>query len=307
MHNEHHRGLRLILSTLLVFLIGAGYVLSTANAATNEAILNAPKPEPTKSVPAAEPETSAETATLMAINKAQKAKGCNLNVLAETKAPSVGKCTVMVVGDSLGNNLAYGMQRQLEATKGLNMVIRSKASTGLSNSWFYNWPKKIKPFISQSDPDLVIVMLGTNDHQNMKIDGSVVEFGSKKWNAKYELEADKLISQSIESGAYVLWVGLPIMQSSYFAGYMSVLNERSTKAVAENAGANYVSTWDLMADNRGKYREWAKVNGKNQKIRGSDGIHFTWVGQNVLATHVIEEIQNIFNVTLKSKGKMTFN
>lgn len=306
MKNDSHK-LRIFLSAMLVFLIGAGYVLSTANAATTQAILNAPKPEKTNSVPAAEPETSAETAILQSINQAQKANGCNFNVLAETKAPSAGNCTVMIVGDSLGNNLAYGMKRQLEATKGLDIVIRSKASTGLSNSWFYNWPKKIKPFINESDPDLVIVMLGTNDHQNMKINGSVAEFGTKKWNAKYESEADRLISQSIDSGAYVLWVGLPIMQSSYFASYMSVLNDRSTNAVSENTGANFVPTWDLMADNRGKYREWAKVNGKNQKIRGSDGIHFTWVGQNVLATHVIQEIQELFNVTLKSKGKMIFN
>ena len=306
MNSEHHK-LRIILGTLLVFLLGAGYVLSTANAATTEAIMNAPKPDRSNAKPAAEPETTVENSTLIAINKAQKANGCNFNVLAETNAPSAGKCTVMVVGDSLGNNLAYGMQRQLEATKGLNIVIRSKASTGLSNSWFYNWPKKIKPFINESNPDLVIVMLGTNDHQNMKIDGNVVEFGSKKWNAKYESEATKLITQSIDSGAYVLWVGLPIMQSSYFASYMDVLNDRSTKAVSENIGANFVPTWDLMADSRGKYREWAKVNGKNQKIRGSDGIHFTWVGQNVLATHVIEEIQEIFKVNLKSKGKMVFN
>ena len=150
-------------------------------------------------------------------------------------------------------------------------------------------------------------MLGTNDHQNMKINGSVVEFNSKKWNQKYESEANKLITQSIDSGAYVVWVGLPIMQSTYFASYMSVLNERSSNAVSENSGASFIPTWDLMADSRGKYREWAKVNGKNQKIRGTDGIHFTWVGQNVLATYVISQLQEMFNVQMKSKGKMNFN
>jgi len=305
--NKEHKFLRLVLSVTLTFLVGAGYVLTSANAATNEAILNAPK---SSNTPVAKPTKTAdsqEVVALSAINKAQKSKGCNFDLLAETSAATPGKCTILVVGDSLGNNLAYGMQRQLEANPAIDLVIRSKASTGLSNSWFYNWPKEIKPFIADSDPDLVIVMLGTNDHQNMKIDGSVAEFGSKKWNTKYEEEATKLITQSIDSGAYVMWVGLPIMQSSYFASYMSVLNERSSKAVSENAGANFVPTWDLMADNRGKYRDWAKVNGRNQKIRGSDGIHFTWVGQNALATYVIAEMQDIFNVKIKSKGKMTLD
>lgn len=301
---KEHRRFRVLLGSVLVFLMAAGYVLTSANAATAEKLMNAPKitntptPTPTKEI-----QTSA---ALTAINKSQKAKGCNFDLLAEEVASSAGKCTILIVGDSLGNNLAYGMQRQLEKTAGIDLVIKSKASTGLSNSWFYNWPKEIKPFISDNNPDLVIVMLGTNDHQNMKIDGEVSEFGSKKWNAKYESEATKMISQSIDSGAYVVWVGLPIMQSSYFASYMSVLNDRSSSAVAENEGATFIPTWDYMADSRGKYREWAKVNGKNEKIRGSDGIHFTWVGQNVLATYVISELQDIFNVKIKSKGQMLF-
>ena len=295
---------RVVLSSVFVLLLAAGYVLSGANAATAEKLMNAPKV--TKSPSPSASKTISTSAVLTAVNKAQKTKGCNFDLLAETVASSAGKCTILVVGDSLGNNLAYGMQRQLEKTTGINLVIKSKASTGLSNSWFYNWPKEIKPFINASDPDLVIVMLGTNDHQNMKINGQVSEFGSKKWNEKYEAEATKMISQSVDSGAYVVWVGLPIMQSSYFASYMSVLNERSSAAVSENEAATFIPTWDYMADSRGKYREWAKVNGKNQKIRGSDGIHFTWVGQNVLATYVISELQDIFNVKMKSKGQMLF-
>ena len=295
---------RVVLSSVFVLLLAAGYVLTGANAATAEKLMNAPKV--TKSPSPSASKTISTSAVLTAVNKAQKTKGCNFDLLAETVASSAGKCTILVVGDSLGNNLAYGMQRQLEKTTGINLVIKSKASTGLSNSWFYNWPKEIKPFINASDPDLVIVMLGTNDHQNMKINGQVSEFGSKKWNEKYEAEATKMISQSVDSGAYVVWVGLPIMQSSYFASYMSVLNERSSAAVSENEAATFIPTWDYMADSRGKYREWAKVNGKNQKIRGSDGIHFTWVGQNVLATYVISELQDIFNVKMKSKGQMLF-
>ncbi|MEN9692387.1 MAG: hypothetical protein RLZZ330_31 [Actinomycetota bacterium] len=302
---KEHRLFRFFLSSVFVFLLAAGYVLTSANAATAEKLMNAPKV--TKTPTPSESEQVQISAALSAINKAQKAKGCNFNLTAEEVATSAGKCTVLVVGDSLGNNLAYGMQRQLQKTAGIDLVIKSKSSTGLSNSWFYNWPKEIKPFIDDADPDLVIVMLGTNDHQNMKINGQVSEFGSKKWNAKYEAEAAKLISQSIDSGAYVVWVGLPIMQSSYFASYMSVLNDRSSSAVEATDGATFIPTWDLMADSRGKYRDWAKVNGKNQKIRGTDGIHFTWVGQNVLATYVISELQDIFNVKVKSKGQMLFN
>jgi hypothetical protein len=302
---KDNRVLRIVLIASLVFLMGTGYIFTSANAALNESIINAPKPS--KSSTPTPTQESQETAALSAINKVQKSKGCNFDLLAGTVASSAGTCNILVVGDSLGNNLAYGMQRQLDKTSGIDLVIKSKSSTGLSNSWFYNWPKKIGPFINASDPDLVIVMLGTNDHQNMNIDGSVAQFDSKKWNAKYEAEATKLIKQSLDSGAYVIWVGLPVMQSSYFASYMAVLNERSSTAVSQNSGATFIPTWDYMADNKGKYREWAKVNGRNQKIRGTDGIHFTWVGQNVLATYVISQMQDIFNVKMKSKGKMLFD
>ena len=74
MHKEH-QALRMLLSAVLVVLLGAGYVLASANAATSEAILNAPKnsKSPTSSPSASE--SSTDVAALSAINKAQQNKG----------------------------------------------------------------------------------------------------------------------------------------------------------------------------------------------------------------------------------------
>jgi hypothetical protein len=133
--NKDNRVLRIVLIASLVFLMGTGYIFTSANAALNESILNAPKPS--KSSTPTPTHESQETAALSAINKVQKAKGCNFDLLAETVASSAGTCNILVVGDSLGNNLAYGMQRQLDKTTGIDLVVKSKSSTGLSNSWFY--------------------------------------------------------------------------------------------------------------------------------------------------------------------------
>ena len=83
---EKHKALRLLLGSILVFLLGAGYVLTSANAATSEAILNSPKINSPSASPT-ETQASEESAALTAINKAQETKGCNLNLIAETVAP----------------------------------------------------------------------------------------------------------------------------------------------------------------------------------------------------------------------------
>ena len=68
---------RVVLSSVFVLLLAAGYVLTNANAATAEKLMNAPKVTKTPSPSASK--TISASAVLTAINKAQKTKGCNFD------------------------------------------------------------------------------------------------------------------------------------------------------------------------------------------------------------------------------------
>lgn len=231
------------------------------------------------------------------IPAATKSK-CNLSVSATTVAPSLGTCTILFIGDSLGNNLGSGSIDQLQGTPGLTVVNVSRGSTGLSNSWFYNWPEKLPGFLKQYKPDLVVVFFGANDHQDMRSRGSNLHFGTKAWTAAYAGEVKKIVAESTKSGAQVAWIGLPSMRSIAFSNNMKVLNKTVQTVVPAAKGTTYIPTWEFLSTSQGKFLEYGKVNGSRQRIRGEDGIHFSTVGRQVLGTFAAEKIAETYHVKL---------
>ena len=59
---------------------------------------------------------------------------------------AVGHCTVLEIGDSLGNDLGWGLARELGGERGLTLVQADRSSTGLVTTWFYDWPRHLAPF-----------------------------------------------------------------------------------------------------------------------------------------------------------------
>lgn len=298
------RFVRGLLSSALVLLLVFGVTLTRANniaaSAAAEAEISArqtasPAASPSSS---ADPLTAEQNAALAKIEAYQQKTGCGFNSQATSKV-AVGKCKILVVGDSLGNNLSRGMKNQLKKSKTITLISKSKGSTGLSNSWFYNWPKEIKPMLSQNKPNLVVVMLGANDLQSFKVNGKLLSVGTVAWKNQYKEYIKQIGKLATDSGSYVLWVGMPVMKTFNGGNYargMETLNSLYEVASPTVAGVSFVNVWDYFADSKGRYRESVRVNGKMTKVRGGDGIHFSTAGQDVLASYVVEQMSEILKV-----------
>src|ERR1035438_2632770 len=85
----------------------------------------------------------------------------------------IGRCTVLEIGDSLGNDLGWGIARQLGHNHEVRLVQADKSSSGLLTPWFYDWPQKEKVLLAQYKPQLVIITFGANDDQNLRVNGHV--------------------------------------------------------------------------------------------------------------------------------------
>ena len=226
------------------------------------------------------------------------ADGCNLNASTGATKKPLGTCKFLVIGDSLGQNLGYGLLDQLRNKTGLITTMKAKASTGLSNAWFYDWHLNLDKFITQYKPNLVIVLLGANDRQNFVVNGKVQNFGSVPWQKTYQSNVTSLAAAATSSGAYVLWVGLPIMKPYNYAKGETQIDQLIANAVPNTIGAQYIPLRDLTEDSTGRYRQSALINGKYQAFRAGDGIHFSSVGQEVIATYAINQINKLFHVAL---------
>jgi lysophospholipase L1-like esterase len=329
--------LRVVLGLCVSALIIAGFVLKddhhspaaagTTTTPTTATITTTTNLEPTTIAPTDSPTTTTQTsppAILLStlpppvINMTAfrpPGAGCRFTTGAPipgrsdttTTVPPVsviGRCTVLEIGDSLGNDIGWGLARELGNDHAVRLVQADKSSSGLLTPWFYNWPQKEKVLLAQNKPQLVIITFGANDEQNLKVNGQVLAFGSAPWVVAYTNIVTKIVTAATKTGAYVLWVGMPIMQPNSYRQGMVLINSVFAKVAANVPGMTFLPTWDLFANAQGQFAESARVNNIPSLLREPDGIHFSYVGENVIATFVTRSIGDVFHVQIAPEAAM---
>ena len=209
---------------------------------------------------------------------------------------------MLEIGDSLGNDLGWGLARELGHTPGVTLQQTDVSSTGLVTPWYYNWPRHLRTFLHQYHPHLVIMSFGANDEQGIVVHGHAAIFGSSEWHRAYAARVLEITKSATASGAYVLWVGLPIMEPRQYREGAQILNALYASVATTVAGVTYLPIWGLFASHRGHYRVGALVNNVPEVLRASDGIHYSYFGEDVAATYVINEMARIYHVALQPQA-----
>jgi hypothetical protein len=287
--------LRAVLFAALVALLVTALIVAVTRSPTRPLTAAA---QPTLPGPAGI-DTPATTVSPTTVPPDQAGGGCgfSLHPLSDAAA-AVGHCTVVEIGDSLGNDLGWGLARQVAPTSGLNLVQLDDSATGLANSSFYDWPVQLAAALRQYHPRLVLVCLGGDDEQGMKVDGTAVQFPTPPWKSAYLARVRQVISEATQSGAYVLWIGMPIMQQPSYSQGMQILNALYLEGVTSEPSATFVSTWSLFSNAQGAFQSNAVVNGAPTSLRQPDGIHYSLAGENVIATYVLGKMASIYHVRL---------
>jgi hypothetical protein len=199
----------------------------------------------------------------------------------------------------LGDDLEYGLRHELQHTPGLKLIQRNKASTGLSATWFYNWPAHLKSYLHDDHPNVVVIMFGANDEQALDVDGDSQPFGSPKWRSAYVARVRRIDWLVTKAGAYAFWVGLPIAAPKSYSEGLQALNAIYRRVAMSTPGVTFQPMWHLLASKDGHYRGGADVNNVQSALRVSDGIHFTSTGELVIGTFVARQLATVYNVDLR--------
>jgi hypothetical protein len=253
---------------------------------------------------------SASTSTATDTPVADKAhfspprRGCNflpasaLGTAAHPAPLPLGRCRVLEIGDSLGDDLGFGLYKELGHTPGLSLMVTDKSSTGLSASWFYNWPQHLKKFLAQDRPNLVVAVFGANDEQALAVKGVSQPFGSSGWRSAYVARVKRIDHIATKAGCYVLWIGTPIVQPKGYRQGLYALNGIYQKIATSTPGVTFQPSWKLFATKSGDYRGGAMVNHQSDGLRLTDGIHFNSTGELVWGTFIARQMAAIYNVRI---------
>ncbi len=217
--------------------------------------------------------------------------------------PKGDRYRVVVLGDSLGDGLWSGLYRSFQDDKNMEVVRRSKISTGLVRTDVYNWNKELKKILKQDDKyEIAVVMFGANDDQPIREDGKWYAPGTDGWRKIYGERVEEFLKTLRSANIAAYWVGLPIMQSRQMNANAGIIND----IVREKCfiyGTKFIETSTGFTDESGHYSAYGPdMSGQMRRLRASDGIHFTSRGYLKLAHFVEKEIRRDLAVAKQERN-----
>ena len=193
---------------------------------------------------------------------------------------------VLVIGDFLAGGMGEALVSTFESSPAITVDVRSNGSSGLVRTDYYDWFSTLPQFIKETSPATIVIMMGSNDRQQMVIGDTKEKYGTDLWLKEYERRIDALITLAKRQQVPVLWVGLPAFQSPSLTADFVNFN-RLYRSHIEKLGGEFVDVWDGFVDEGGKFVTTGyDVNGQQTRLREADGIGMTAAGKQKLAFYV---------------------
>jgi uncharacterized protein len=223
--------------------------------------------------------------------RAQTAPAPQQRAAAVDKSEDARK--VLVVGDFVTGGLGEGLEDAYGDNPDVAIVTRSNGSSGLVRDDYYDWPGNLQGILETEEPDIVIVMIGANDRQQLVVNGRREEPRSDPWMAEYEVRVRQMVDIVREQEAHLVWVGMVPFRFRSMSSDMIAFNDLYRRVV-EEAGGDYVDVWDGFVDEDGAFvTAGPDMNGQPAQLRAGDGINITRAGKRKIAFYVEKPLNRL--------------
>ncbi|MBX3598085.1 MAG: DUF459 domain-containing protein [Rhizobiaceae bacterium] len=204
--------------------------------------------------------------------------------------------TILVIGDFLAGGLAEGLSKQFATDPNISIADRSKGSSGFVRQDYYNWQAELPSLLDTAKPAAVIVMMGSNDRQQMKLAGSSEAVRTDAWMKEYQTRVGAVAQLLEERKIPYLWMGMPSFKITKMTSDMLAFND-VYRAAAQAHKGEFIDIWDGFTDEQGGYvQSGPDVNGQPVKLRASDGINMTHQGKEKLAFYAEKPLRKLLGL-----------
>ncbi|MDP7067396.1 MAG: DUF459 domain-containing protein [Acidimicrobiales bacterium] len=203
---------------------------------------------------------------------------------------------VWVAGDSMVQFFGDTFVSMAEKSSVVEGTSEPQLSSGLSRPDYFDWPTRIAEIMTEHDPDVIVLMFGGNDAQNIRtVDGRWLERLRAPWTDEYRRRVGLVMDiATADNERIVLWVGQPPMRAEGFDTRMQLLNEVYQAEADKRLGVHYVDLRSMFTDASGKYARYLPdPSGKLVDVRLSDGVHLSHWGGEWLSKSLLAEISRV--------------
>ncbi len=218
---------------------------------------------------------------------------------------------IWVAGDSLvvvpGQSIlrAIGDRRAIEPVDDVDGRIAS----GLERPDVFNWFERVSEVMEKEKPRAVVLMFGGNDDHGFMTglpEGQEIgAFGSTSWADEYRRRVAGVMDTVIRSGAYLVWIGLPITDDREQTIRFDAINAVVQSQAAKRSGrVSYLDTYFFFAGSDGGYAQYVESeSGRLVKMRADDGVHFERAAGDLIARKILAQLNRQFDLTSWRKGR----
>ncbi|MGB7431269.1 MAG: DUF459 domain-containing protein, partial [Ahrensia sp.] len=116
---------------------------------------------------------------------------------------------VLVVGDFVADGIAQGLETAFAEVANVRIESRTNGSSGLVRDDYYDWQNEITAIIEEVKPDIIVVQLGSNDRQVLRIDGTTQQVRTEAWTNEYKRRVEAFVGAIRATNTLTVWVGAP--------------------------------------------------------------------------------------------------
>jgi hypothetical protein len=222
-----------------------------------------------------------------------------LAFITPQQAHAEGKIKIAFVGDSSADGLWGGIIRIASRNSCLKDLFElgryAKNGTGLTRADKFDWAKEVGRLNERFEPHLFVVSMGLNDRQNIVDDPDrhVTVFDTPEWPSRYRDRIVAVIRNATARGAGVIWVGLASMRDNVANVDADAKNSLFAAAIdaAGVKGAEFLRPWRASNKDAESFSTYIPDSkGVLVQVRAADGIHFTPVGDELVAAYLLPKI-----------------
>ena len=195
---------------------------------------------------------------------------------------------VYVAGDSQATYLGQAIASE-SGVRSLEVELDDRISTGLARPDYFDWPAQWTNQMVELDPEVVVLFIGANDHQDM-VDaaGQRLIEGSEAWRDEWRARLIAALDILTTDNRIVYWVTQPPMRDGALDAGVRVINEVAEEVLAERSEVKAIDIWDLFGGDGAYQDRLAGPDGNTITARISDGVHLSrpaasWVADLVFA------------------------
>jgi hypothetical protein len=216
-----------------------------------------------------------------------------------TKSENAAK--VLVVGDFMAGGLHWGLDQAYAGNPDAVIIDKTNGLSGMVREDVVNWPEAVGSYIDELKPAIVVMQVGMNDRQQMRIADAKVQKLAPPWKTEYDRRVAAVVKAVRDRNIPLIWVGLPPVKTPAMNTDYLVFNE-IFRAGTEAAGGKFIDVWDGFTNAEGQFvSAGPDINGQIVRLRNSDGINMTRAGMSKLAFYVEREIRRMIGMGAQSQ------